>query len=112
MTNDLQTNREQAASADEDALLQSVLSESDRLLTQSLREDERRRRVRRIRNVTLLIGGIAMGTAVVAVLAGWLTLFTPPPDAANGASAKGKALSEDAKIEKAEELSSQGWKLW
>lgn len=112
MTDEFQTNYNQAASADEDALLQSVLSDSGRLLTQSLREDDRRRRVRRIRNVTLLIGGIVMGTAVVAVLAGWLTLFTPPPEAANNASAKGKSLSEDAQIEKAEELSTQGWKLW
>jgi Flp pilus assembly protein TadD len=111
MTDEPRTKSDQAAT-DEDALLQSVLTDSDRLLTQSLREDERRRRVRRIVNVTLLVGGIVMGTAVVAVLAGWLTLFTPPPDAADSASAKRKPLSEDARIEKAEELSGQGWKLW
>jgi tetratricopeptide (TPR) repeat protein len=101
----------QSANSDEEALLQSVLTDSDRLLTQSLREDERRRRLRRVLYFTLLLGGIVMGTMVVAVLAGWLTLFTPQPDAGT-ASTGGAALSEEARIEKAEELSTEGWQLW
>jgi pentatricopeptide repeat protein len=65
--------------ADEEALLETVLHGSDRLLRDSLREDDRRRRVRR-RIVVSLIGGVlVMGTFLIAALAGWLTLFTPPP---------------------------------
>jgi tetratricopeptide (TPR) repeat protein len=100
------------SNSDEDALLQSVLTDSDRLLTQSLREDERRRRVRRVLYFTLILGGIVMGTAIVAVLAGWLTLFTPPPDASVAASAGSEPLSEEKRMEMAEELAAEGWQLW
>ena len=62
---------------DEDSRLEMALHDPDRLLTESLRVDERRRRVRRIVSVTLLIGGILMGTTLMAVLAGWLTLAAP-----------------------------------
>lgn len=75
-----QSNRESSGS-DEEALLQSVLTDSDRLLTQSLREDERRRRSRRFVFFTLLIGGIVMGAIWIGALAGWLTMFAPPPTA-------------------------------
>jgi tetratricopeptide (TPR) repeat protein len=78
ITNRMRTHDLHAPQADEDALLESVLSGSDRLLAESLREDERRRRVRRLIYFTLSIGGVVMGTIVVAVLAGWLTLFAQP----------------------------------
>jgi pentatricopeptide repeat protein len=102
------------SNADEEALLQSVLSGSDRLLADSLREEERRRRRRRLVRITLLLGGIAMGTTLVAVLAGWLTLFTPPPaeTAGSGAATQQTALDEDARIERAEEIAARGWELW
>ena len=57
-----------------------------------------------------------MGTIIVAALAGWLTLFAPPP--AEGPAAKTVAkskkapLSEDARIERGEELSKQAGALW
>lgn len=60
-----------------------------------------------------------MGTVLVAVLAGWLTLFTPPPVDGGKAAAppqrpnvKRAQLSDDARIARAEELSRQGWALW
>jgi tetratricopeptide (TPR) repeat protein len=105
-------NDQPSANADEDALLQRVLTDSDRLLTQSLREDERRRRARRVLFLTLLLGGIGMGTTVVAVLAGWLTLFTPQPDSSGAESTRREPLSDDARIEMAEELAGEGWQLW
>ena len=59
-----------------------------------------------------------MGTVLIAVLAGWLTLFAPPPDSA-GAKAKAKKsppktaqLNEDERIERGEELSRQAGVLW
>ena len=67
------------ASHDEESRLEFALHDPDRLLTESLRVDERRRRVRRFVYVTLVVGGIVMGTTLMAVLAGWLTFFTPPP---------------------------------
>jgi Flp pilus assembly protein TadD len=79
ITNHMRIRNHQATPADEDALLQSVLAGSDRLLAGSLREDERRRRVRRLFYFTVSIGGIVMGTIGVAALAGWLTLFAQPP---------------------------------
>jgi hypothetical protein len=60
--------------SDEAARLEMALHDPDRLLTDSLRADERRRRVRRLVSVTLLIGGMIMGTAFMAVWAGWLSL--------------------------------------
>jgi pentatricopeptide repeat protein len=57
-----------------------MLHDSDGLLKNSLQEEDRRRRVRR-RIVVSLIGGVlVMGTVLIAALAGWLTLFSPPPD--------------------------------
>jgi Flp pilus assembly protein TadD len=66
-------------SENEEARLEFALHDSDRLLTDSLRVDERRRRVRRLVTVTLFVGGILMGTTLIAVFAGWLTLAAPPP---------------------------------
>jgi len=62
----------------EESLLASALCGSDDLLRASLREEERRRRWRRL-FVFTLIGGIVMTMAVIAALAGFLTLATPPP---------------------------------
>ena len=58
-----------------------------------------------------------MSTAIMAVLAGWLTLASPPPDeaartTATEGTAPSAALDEEAKIERAEELAGQGWQLW
>ncbi len=54
-----------------------------------------------------------MGTTIMAVLAGWLTLAAPPPvDATEAKSAETVPLDEEAKIERAEELAAQGWQLW
>jgi Flp pilus assembly protein TadD len=105
---------ESAANMNEDALFDSALNGSDQLLRTSLREDERRRRVRRILFFSLLIGGLTMGSVLLAFVAGWLTLATPPPAEASGdtSPARKVALSEDARIERAEELSKQGWALW
>jgi tetratricopeptide (TPR) repeat protein len=63
---------------DEEFLLESALCGSDNLLRASLREEDRRRRWRRL-YVFTLIGGIVMTMAVIAALAGFLTLATPPP---------------------------------
>src|SRR3954468_8684936 len=65
--------------AEEEALLERALDDSDRLLRDSLRVDDRRRRVRRRMFVSLIGGLLVMGTVLIAVLAGWLTLFAPPP---------------------------------
>jgi Flp pilus assembly protein TadD len=108
---------------DEDALLEFALHDPDRLLTDSLRVDERRRRVRRVVFVTLIAGGIVMGSTLVAVLAGWLTLAgQQAADSAAGGTRSGAsqtatapaqpALDEDARIERGEELAQQGWQLW
>lgn len=54
-----------------------------------------------------------MGTVLIAALAGWLTLFSPPPDEpSTKASAKKSHLSEDAKIERGDEIAKQGWALF
>src|SRR5829696_4105042 len=98
---ELSNDREIKKQADEEALLETVLHDSDRLLRDSLREDDRRRRVRRRVVVSLFGGVLVMGTVLIAALAGWLTMFSPPPDgAASKASAKNAHLSEDAKIER------------
>src|SRR6478736_4010127 len=57
---------------DEDALLRSALQDSGGLLTSSLREEERRRRTRQMFVITLIGGGIVMGTVAIAAFAGWL----------------------------------------
>jgi tetratricopeptide (TPR) repeat protein len=102
-----------ASTPDEDALLQSALQDSDGLLTNSLREDDRRRRTRRLFVFTLIGGGIVMGTIVLALAAGWLTLFAPSNDGTGAkAGVKKPPLSEDARIAKGEELAQQGWTLW
>src|SRR4249919_1030414 len=95
-----------APNIDEDALLQSALQDSGGLLTNSLREDDRRRRVRRLVVVSLFGGVLVMGTIVIAALAGWLTMYSPPPAESGGAKATAaKApLSEDARIDRAEAL--------
>jgi hypothetical protein len=64
---------------DEQALFEDALHASDSLLLDSLRRDERRRRRRRIVLFTLFLGGIAMITTTMAMLAGWLTIAAPPP---------------------------------
>jgi pentatricopeptide repeat protein len=103
---------------DEASRLEMALNDPDRLLTESLRVDERRRRVRRIVSVTLLIGGIVMGTTLMAVLAGWLTLTAtqeadPSPLGGTSAGATTAApINEDARIEQADALAVQGWQLW
>src|SRR6476620_8673402 len=77
---DVSSDREIEKRADEDALLETVLQDSDHLLRDSLREDDRRRRVRHRIVVASIFGGIlVMGTVLIAALAGWVTLFTPPP---------------------------------
>lgn len=55
-----------------------------------------------------------MGTIVVAALAGWLTLFSPPPAEGQAAQAAAKKdrLSERARIERADDLGREGWELW
>jgi Flp pilus assembly protein TadD len=103
---------------DEDRRLEMALNDPDRLLTESLRVDERRRRTRRIVSVTLLIGGILMGTTLMAVLAGWLTLAEPqtsdrsPPAGTSSQALATTHVHEDARIEQADALAAQGWQLW
>jgi len=54
-----------------------------------------------------------MGTVLIAALAGWLTMFSPPPDGpGTKAEAKKSHLSEDAQIERGEEIAKQGWTLF
>ena len=54
-----------------------------------------------------------MGTILVAALAGWLTMFSPPPQEATAKpTAKKARLSQEAKIERGEELSTEGWTLF
>jgi tetratricopeptide (TPR) repeat protein len=109
-----------ASSESEEARLEIALHDPDRLLTDSLRVDERRRRVRRLVRVTLFVGGILMGTTLIAVLAGWLALAEPPDSARQGdlsgtkpaRAARSQPGDEDARIERAEELAAQGWQLW
>ena len=94
---------------DELSRLESALHDSDRLFTDSLREDERRRRRRRLVSLTLLLRRNCHGNHDVAVLAGWLTLVAPPPaDGTDAKSAEAAPLDEEAKIERAEELAGQG----
>ncbi len=100
---------------DEDALLQSALSDSDGLLTNALRTDERRRRSRRLVVWSLYGGLFLMGTILLILFTGGLTLFTPPPaDAVERvALAKKRAtLTEDERIARGEQLSKQAWALW
>jgi pentatricopeptide repeat protein len=112
-TNLQATPHYEATTIDEQSRLESALYDSDRLLNDSLREDDRRRRRRRLVSLTLLLGGIAMGSAMLAVLAGWFTLAAPPPiDGAEAKSSEAAPLDEEAKIERAEELSAKGWQLW
>jgi Flp pilus assembly protein TadD len=107
-----------ASNHDEAARLEFALHDPDRLLTESLRVDERRRRMRRLLFVTLVAGGIVMGTTLVAVLAGWLTLAgqqsadSSARSRADGTTAAEKPLDEDARIERAEEVTQTGWQLW
>jgi pentatricopeptide repeat protein len=119
----LQPLEQGSANRDEDALLEFALHDPDRLLSDSLRVDERRRRVRRIVYVTLIAGGIVMGTTLVAVLAGWLTLagqqaadraagVAPSGGSQSAAATAQQPLDEDARIERGEELAQQGWQLW
>jgi tetratricopeptide (TPR) repeat protein len=113
--NELNQHRNVASgspAAAEESLLDSVLTDTDRLLADSLREDERRRRRRRLLYVTLLIGGIVMGATLVAVLAGWLTLFTPPPDAPVEKTATQGTLDRRAAVAQAEERAAEGWQHW
>jgi tetratricopeptide (TPR) repeat protein len=110
---DLSNDRDLKHQADEDALLETMLHDSERLLRDSLRADDRRRRVRRLIVVSLFGGVVVMGTIVVTALAGWLTLFSPPPDGAGTKpNAKKAHLSEDARIERAEEITSEAGALW
>ena len=96
--------------------LLSALHDPDRLLTESLRVDERRRRVRRLVRVNLFVGGILMGTTLIAVLAGWLAVAEPPNTAHKADSSHTRSArplrtrphDEDARIERAEELAAQG----
>ena len=54
-----------------------------------------------------------MGTILVAALAGWLAMFSPPPQEATAKpTAKKARLSQEAKIERGEELSTEGWTLF
>src|SRR4051794_19571384 len=76
---ELSSDREIEKRADEDALLETVLHDSDHLLRDSLREEDRRRRARRRIVVSLFGGVLVMGTFLIAALAGRVTLFTPPP---------------------------------
>jgi pentatricopeptide repeat protein len=104
----------------EDSLLEFALHDPDRLLSDSLRVDERRRRVRRLVSVTLIAGGIVMGSTLLAVLAGWLTLAGEPQQAGSSAggspsgatTAAEQPLDEDARIERAEGIAMEGWQLW
>ncbi len=98
------TGVENDSAIDEAALFDTALNSSDQLLRESLRADERRRRARRILFFTLSVGGIVMGTVILAFVAGWLTLAAPPP-------AKGKP-SDDTRIERAEDLARAGWEQW
>src|SRR4029077_15709655 len=95
-----------SSNQDEQSRLDSALVDSENLLIDSLRLDDQRRHRRRLILVTLFLGGLVMVSTIMAVLAGWLTLATPPP--ANAVA------SEDEKppIERAEELSQHGWQLW
>jgi Flp pilus assembly protein TadD len=116
----LQPLERDGANRDEDALLEIALHDPDRLLSDSLRVDERRRRTRRIVSFTLIAGGIVMGTILVAVLAGWLTVAgqeagdssAGQPQSGGGTATGQQALDEDARIERGEELTQQGWQLW
>jgi tetratricopeptide (TPR) repeat protein len=104
---------DETSEADELARLDSALHDPDRLLTDSLREDERRRRRRRLVSLTLLLGGIVMGTTIMAMLAGWLTFAVPSPaDGTDAQTAAAAPLDEETRIERAEELAGQGWQLW
>src|SRR5215212_195086 len=106
---ELSNDRENKKQADEAALFETVLHDSDRLLKDSLREDDRRRRVRRRLVVSLFGGVLVMGTVLIAALAGWLTMFSPPPDKpSTKVSAKKAHLSEDARVERGDELARQG----
>src|SRR6188474_79432 len=110
---ELSNDREIKKQADEEALFETVLHDSDRLLRDSLREDDRRRRRRRRMVVSLFGGVLVMGTVLIAALAGWLTMFSPPPDGAGTkAEAKKSHLSQDAQIERGEEIAKQGWALF
>ncbi len=54
-----------------------------------------------------------MGTVAIAAFAGWLTLVAPPPaDAPQAKASKKPVLSEDARIEQADELTKQASALW
>ena len=114
----LQALERDNVNANEDARLEFALHDPDGLLSDSLRVDERRRRVRRIVSITLVAGGIVMGSTLVAVLAGWLTLAgQQAADSSAGgsqttAAPAGQTLDEDARIERGEELAQQGWLLW
>jgi Flp pilus assembly protein TadD len=119
----LQPPERDDVNANEDARLEFALHDPDRLLSNSLRVDERRRRVRRLVSITLVAGGIVMGSTLVAVLAGWLTLAggQAADSSAGGSQAggsqtaaapAGQALDEDSRIERGEELAQQGWQLW
>jgi Flp pilus assembly protein TadD len=87
---------------EEQALFETALADPDQLLRESLLFDERQRRRRRWMFVSLLIGGIAMFTTVMAVLAGWLTLAAPPPVESPPAaqSSVAKAETADAWVER------------
>jgi tetratricopeptide (TPR) repeat protein len=77
--------------------LDDAMRRADELLVDSLRRDEdRRQRRRRLRNITLILGGL-MTTAFVCVLLGLL-------------AGQGKTDSADA--QKAQALSQEGWQLW
>lgn len=99
---------------EEEKKLETALYDSDRLLQDALRADDRRRCVRRRVLFSLIVGGIVMGAIVVAALAGWLTLFAPPPAERQAAQAAAKKdrLSDRARIERADGLGREGWELW
>ena len=53
-----------------------------------------------------------MGTTLVIVLAGWLTLAAQTAPDSSAARPAGIPLDEDARIERAEEIAAEGWRLW
>jgi len=88
---------------DEETLLARALCDSDRLLTDSLRRDERRRLRRRNISITLFISGITMGTLLMLAMGGWLSGFAPQLDIGAGI---------ESAVERADDLAAQGWQLW
>lgn len=95
MTNSTHLPPQTTDADSEQSQLDRVLRDSDSLLANSLRDEERRQRRRRLFMWLLSIGGIAMCALVLAWSAGWLTMAAVAPDKAE-----------------AETLTQQGWALW